>query len=59
MWEECQQNDSFENVINSEGNNESCEFLRIKLREFLLSDHYNAFYGSSMCVKGIFQDELM
>jgi ATP-dependent 26S proteasome regulatory subunit len=59
-WDKCHQNNSFRDVLGSNGDVDSqCKTLREKLKEFLVSDHYNAFHGNKLCIKGIYQGELM
>jgi len=59
QWDDCQKSDSLKEILSGEDQNGSCGFLRVKLKEFLLSDDKNAFYGNRLCVKGISKDELM
>jgi hypothetical protein len=59
QWDDCQKSDSLKNMLSAEDQNVNCGFLRVKLKEFLLSDNKNSFYGNRLCVKGISKDELM
>jgi hypothetical protein len=58
-WETCEKNNSFDDALRSKSHIDGmCLPMRKKLKEFLLSDHWNAFYGNKFCIKGISQDEL-